>query len=401
MPGDDTDEAQHAEPDAEREAGAQLDEQHPPPVAQPHFGQCQRADQQGCRLRAGVAAAGDDERDEHRQDDGLFEFALEVPHRRGREHLAEEQHRQPAAALLQHVAEVHFEVRVVEGFGAAEALHRFGRLVLGHVQHVVGRNDAEEVAVAIDDGQGRAVVLGEGLDHVALRHRRRDRYQRPGGEAVEPRGGVGDDERRQRQFRRQPAVVQHVEQVHRLGGAGGAADVVERLARSPVGLQGDVARRHHAAGRAVRVTEQVARGLQFRRRDRVQDAPGDLGREFVEQPRLVVRGEGADEVVGVAAGQAGEEFFLRRGGQLREDRPGRLTRQDAEQRHCSVPRQVGDDLRGVRGVEPPDRLAQLVPALFGDEFGEVGGEEAADAGHDAFLGRRFRRDSFAFGRRVG
>ena len=65
----------------------------------------QRADDQRRRLRAGVAAARDDQRHEQRQHDRLRDLRLEEAHRRRGQHFAEEQRRQPAGALLDHPRE--------------------------------------------------------------------------------------------------------------------------------------------------------------------------------------------------------------------------------------------------------------------------------------------------------
>ena len=64
---------------AEREPGENLAPHHPPPVAEPDFAERQRADDERRRLRARVAAAGDDQRHEQRQDDGLRDLRSKTP----------------------------------------------------------------------------------------------------------------------------------------------------------------------------------------------------------------------------------------------------------------------------------------------------------------------------------
>jgi hypothetical protein len=59
--------------------------------------------------------------------------------RRGGEHLADQQHREPAAALAQHLAPARLQVRDLEGLHAAELLGVLGGLFLHHVDDVVGR----------------------------------------------------------------------------------------------------------------------------------------------------------------------------------------------------------------------------------------------------------------------
>ena len=95
-PERDPQEADRAEDRPEHEAGGDLAAQDRPPVAELDLAQGQGPDDQGRGLRARVAPAGDDQRDEQRQDDGLRDLLLEVAHRRRREHLAEEEDDQPA-----------------------------------------------------------------------------------------------------------------------------------------------------------------------------------------------------------------------------------------------------------------------------------------------------------------
>ena len=116
------DHADDAQDAPEREPGGQLAEGHTPPVAQAELPQRERADDQRGRLRAGVAARADDQRDEEREHDGSRDLALEVAHRRGRQHLAEKQRREPARALPDHAGEGDLRVRLLERLETAEAL---------------------------------------------------------------------------------------------------------------------------------------------------------------------------------------------------------------------------------------------------------------------------------------
>ena len=89
---------------------------------EPDLAERQRADDERRRLRPRVAAAGDDQRHEQRQHDRLRDLRLEGAHRRGGQHLAQEQRRQPAGALLNHPPKRDVHVGLVERLGAADAL---------------------------------------------------------------------------------------------------------------------------------------------------------------------------------------------------------------------------------------------------------------------------------------
>ena len=80
------------------------------------FAERQRADDQRRGLRSGVAAARDDERHEEREHDGARDLLLERAHRRRRQHLAQEERRQPTRALLNHAPESDAHVGLVEGW---------------------------------------------------------------------------------------------------------------------------------------------------------------------------------------------------------------------------------------------------------------------------------------------
>src|SRR5437867_1733070 len=91
FPQHDADESDRAEERAKNDAGDDLAPKDPPPVAQPQLVQRESADDERSRLRSGVAAAADDQRDEERQDDSVRNLSLEITHRRRREHLTEEE----------------------------------------------------------------------------------------------------------------------------------------------------------------------------------------------------------------------------------------------------------------------------------------------------------------------
>src|SRR5262245_17203558 len=85
-----------------------------------------------------------------------------MTHRRRRQHLPQEQGREPAASLPDHLKIAHVKVRSVEGFHAADLLDVLGGFLLGDIQHVVSRNDAEHMAVLVGYWQSYAVIFLEG-----------------------------------------------------------------------------------------------------------------------------------------------------------------------------------------------------------------------------------------------
>ena len=133
-----------------------------------HLAQRERADDERRRLRSGVAAARDDERDEQREHDRALDLGLEGAHRRRGEHLAEEQRREPAGALLDHPAERDDHVGLVEGFRAADPLDVLG----GRASETSSTSSMVTMPIStpvgVGDRQRRAVVLPELRDRGGL-----------------------------------------------------------------------------------------------------------------------------------------------------------------------------------------------------------------------------------------
>jgi hypothetical protein len=75
--------------------------------------------------------------------------------------ISDEEGRQPSRTLLNHAPEGDADVRLVEGFRAADALDFPGRGRLGDIQHIVDRHDADQHASGVGDGQCGAIVLTE------------------------------------------------------------------------------------------------------------------------------------------------------------------------------------------------------------------------------------------------
>ena len=85
---------------------------------------------------------------------------------------------QPARLRIMR-AERDVHVRLVEGLRSADALDVPGRLRLGHVEHVVDGDDADQHAGGVGDGQRGAVVLPERGDRRGLVVGRLERDEPP------------------------------------------------------------------------------------------------------------------------------------------------------------------------------------------------------------------------------
>ena len=168
--------------------------------AQLHFLQRHRARDERRRLRSGVSARAHDERHEQREHGKLLQLDVEVLERGRREHLAHHQNRQPARALLEHPADRHLHVRLVERLHTAELLDVFRLLLLNGVDDVVDGDDAHQVTRFAHDRNGDEVVVrddardlfavGVGADALHLATRRCRRSSRPAGAASSSRSDI-------------------------------------------------------------------------------------------------------------------------------------------------------------------------------------------------------------------
>ena len=289
LPRHDANEADGAEHCAEGEPGQHFAAENAEPVAQAQFSERQRSDDQRRGLRAGVAAAADDERHEQREHDGARDLRLEEAHRRCGEHLAQKQRGEPAGALGDHRAHADLQIRRVERGLAAQFLDVFGRFLLRDVEHVIDSDDAEHVSLAVGDRQRQAIVFLERLEHFLAVIVGLHLHQRRIVDVDDARAGIGEYERGQADVLHQPpALVDDVDDVDRLFAAAVPADVLQRLGRGHVRLHRHVARRHVAAGRLVGIAEKPARVAQVVGRERGQDAARHLGRHLLEQPGAIV-----------------------------------------------------------------------------------------------------------------
>lgn len=165
LPERDAADADHAKDRAKHQAGGQLAQCHPPPVAEADFAQRQRPDDERGRLRAGIAAGAHDQWNEQGQHDRLFQLALVALHRVGGQHLADKQRAQPAGALLDHRQKTHLHIGLVESFHAAETMHVLGRFRDHRVDDVVDGDDAEELAV-VHDRDGEQIIFRDQLSNL-------------------------------------------------------------------------------------------------------------------------------------------------------------------------------------------------------------------------------------------
>ena len=380
LPEHDAQRANRTEDRAEREPGGQFPRRDAPPVPEPHLAQGERADDQRRGLRPGVAARADDQRDEQREHHRLGNLDLEVADRRCREHLAEEQRRQPPGPFAQHRHEAHLHVRLVQRFHAAELLGVFGLLLLDHVDHVVHGHDTDHAFVVIHDRDRHEVVLrrepGDFLavgvrvhvTHLGMHHVGDRRAGRRGEQFLERHHAAN-----------LPGNVGHVDRVQHLLPpiAGNGADLRQGLVRRQRLIDGDELRRHQPAG-GVRIEREQRLGrAPLVLRHLVEDALGVLLVQLLEHVGALVRRHLADEFGRVLGAHRLEHFGPQLLLQVLKDFCGALGAQCAEQRRDAVARQRLDDVGEVGRMEVR-RFAGDVRRGFVEQRQDVGGEEGPD-----------------------
>src|SRR5271167_2581202 len=142
LPGEYARHADGAENAAQNDAGEDFASDDAEPVAHDDFAQRHGTDDERCRLRAGVSAAADDQRQEQRQHHGSIEFSFKVTQGGGCEHFTEKQHRKPAGALLDELVEASLKVGFVQGFHAADLLHVFAGFLIDDVDNIIKRHNS-------------------------------------------------------------------------------------------------------------------------------------------------------------------------------------------------------------------------------------------------------------------
>ena len=386
-PQGDAQHAQQAEQQAQGKAAGQLPAQDPPPVAQAHLAERDGADHQRAGLGARVAATRDDERDEERQHQRARQLALVAPHGRGREELADEEHREPDAPLAHHLQQADLQVGRVEGGGAAHLLDVLGRLLLHHVHDVVDRHDALHAPVAVQDRHGHQVVLRDQPGHALLIHvlGHGDRLLL---HHVPHRAfGPGGEEIAERDHAQQSLPgIEHVDVVDGLDAFGRLpSQVGNGLVDPHLGPHAHEARAHEASRVVLRVGQQrhhfLARGLVQKPQQVVTGLFGRclhqvcrvVGRqlshpdlafgppETEQQVALLASIEGAEELLRLAGRQQLEAFDLL---VWRKERP------DLQQIRRKQARSVGLGLRfeGHR-AHPPDSRGRVRSPPGGVEAG--------------------------------
>ena len=197
-------------------------------------------------------------------------------HRAGGQHLAQEQHAQPAGALAQHLEEADLHVRLVQCLHAAELVRVFGGLFDQRVEHVVYGDDAKHLLLRVDHRNRQQIVAADQPRHFLLVHQRIHRHRRIDLGHVQDRllGQAGDQPAHGHHLLQLLAGrVQHVDRVHRLAGALDLADVLQSLRHGPAGGYRHVLGGHQRAGGVRRVAEQLLDGL------------AGIGAEQRDQPR--------------------------------------------------------------------------------------------------------------------
>jgi hypothetical protein len=187
-------------------------------------------------LPAGVPARGDDERDEQREDHRAIDLSLEATQRARRQHLADEERHEPAGALLQHAEDADLHVRLLERLHAGELVDVLRLLGDDRIDDVVDGDDAEHVALVVDDRDGEEVVLlDETCDFLAV-DERADADRLPHvADVRDATGAVGADQLAQGDDVGEPLAVglQHEDGIDGLLRAADAAHVEERLLDVP------------------------------------------------------------------------------------------------------------------------------------------------------------------------
>ena len=151
--------------------------------------------------------------------------------------------------------------------------------------------------------------------------------------------------------------------------------MLQGLAGGHVGGQGDVLGGHVAAGRLGRVAEQVSGSAKLLGGERFEQPPRHRRRQLLEQPRLVVRGHGRQNLAHLRIGEAAQEVFLVIEGQISEHPARQGARQQAEEGHVVLVGHLDQDLRDVGRIEAGENVTENVPLLLLDQELQVRPEE--------------------------
>jgi hypothetical protein len=150
-------------------------------------------------------------------------------------------------------------------------------------------------------------------------------------------------------------------------------DVLQRLLDGPVGGDGHQLGRHETAGGVGGIAQQQLQALARRGAQVLEIAGALLLRQGAEHFRLLVGGQGVDE--------------LRRSRvvDLAEDRVAIVELRLVEHGDCQVERQRTQDHRRRLGPEFPEQLGEVHAAQAGHSFGEldrVAGQQVQELGRE-------------------
>jgi hypothetical protein len=197
---------------------------------------------------------------------------------------------EPGCAFPDHLRESDLHVWRAERFQSAELLHVFRLLADERVDHVVDGNDTEHASLIVDHGHGEQIVFGNHPRHLFAVSARRHRDRRAAVAYVaNSRQRRSEHQLPQRDHALQALiVVEHVDRVDRLLGAGDIADVSERLFDRPIRGHGQHLGGHDAARRLGRIAQQHRQRGARRRIEMLEQPVAGRHLELAEEIRLLV-----------------------------------------------------------------------------------------------------------------
>ena len=298
-------------------------------------------------------------------------------HRGGSEHLANEQHRQPARALADHLRQRGLHIRLVNRLHTTKLLCVFRLLFLDDVDGIVDRDDAKQSPLAINDRQGDEVIIGNDLRHFFLQHIRRYAHHFTPRDISDASTLGGGQQFAQRQHAPQTTVhIGRVDRVHRFTTTGTRhrSHGAQRFFHRELLVDRHELGGHETTGSVRVVLEQsLGLGLCFRAEFR-ENVVGGFFVEFFECVGALVRRHLGDD----RRCLAGRQLFEKLGAQLfveiLEHFGGALFRQGKKERTHHLLRHRFSDVGEVRRVH---LFGLRTDALrrFLEELEEIGYEQ--------------------------
>jgi hypothetical protein len=105
---------------------------------------------------------------------------FEIAHGGSREHFPQEERAEPTGSLPDHLWQADLHVGLIEGLHTAKLLDVFRLFLDQRVDHVVHRDDAEDVTGFVYDGYREQVVLGDEARHLLAIGERTSGHRLPG-----------------------------------------------------------------------------------------------------------------------------------------------------------------------------------------------------------------------------